>query len=257
MTSFLDFKLEVDAEAALRKLRRGGDLAAPYVFAAMRRALFDYRRTFIRGAHKSNPVKFGGRKNGFNSPSKANAQGRNNNAFLVRTYPLNEKTLKASEIDVAFFTNSEIAAMLEFGGTARPRRGRWLSIPTGVALQPNGKVRRYWSSPAMLKKYSSHVETKFAQRKGSRTAMILVDVANRRGQSRRRKGSKTASGRRRTRSSRKLQPSRWRPAWILVKSATTPAKLGFYDGWSRLGPRLVQQKIVSEARKYLREVWGQ
>lgn len=255
--SFVEIKMEVQAERAMKRLKAAGDLAAPYVYAALRRAMFDYRRTFVRGAHKSNPVKFGGGRNGFRAPAKANAPaGRN--GFVVRTKPSNERKLKMDDIEVKFDTTSEIAAILEYGGTARPKRGKWLTIPIGVARKPDGKVRRYWSSPSVLKKYSSHVETRFVQRRGSRTAVVLVDVANRTGTAKSRRQPKTAAGQQRKRKprARVAKPSRWRPAWLLVRTATTPAKLGFYDGWRKLGPNLVRAKVVAEFKNYMREVWG-
>lgn len=247
----IDLGFEISNERSRRLAQRltdAGDLAAPYIGAAMRRTMFAFRRDFIRGAHKSDPVKF--RRGGFNSPAAANATRGNVNSFLVETLPKsNEQKAKLNELEVSFYTRSKIAAALETGPTITPNAGgKWLAIPTGVALRANGKVKRYHSSPAMLKKYKK-VETRFVQRSSSR-AYVLLDVG--RGKIRK----KVYGPEKKRRKSRK-NTSRWRIAWVLVRKVKIPAKLGFLEGWARLGPKYFDVRIEKEFRRYMREVWGQ
>ena len=255
----LDFKFKIQDNGLFQRMQEHGDRVGPYVGAAMRRTFFAYRRQFIAGKHKSNPVKFGRRRGSFNSPSKTNAKARNANSFLIEFEPKDEKTAKLKDLRVAYYTRSLVAAYLEFGSKPKAKGSGWLAIPAGVALRTDGSARRYWSSPEMLKKHRRDVKTKFAQRRGG-TAMILVDVGN--------VGGKKAYGpqkhagygprtKRGNLQSKRDKKTRWRIAFRLVKKAKIDPKLGFLSAWDRLGPDMFDERIEKEYTKYMREVWGQ
>lgn len=66
------------------------------------------------------------------------------------------------------------AAMQEYGGTVRPKRGRWLAIPTGAALTASG-VPRYETARQVP-------GLRFVSIDGAR-ALLVRDVGGRRGRS--------------------------------------------------------------------------
>ncbi|MCA8970070.1 MAG: hypothetical protein KDC95_09815 [Planctomycetes bacterium] len=238
-----------DIQDWIQKLERGGEDAAPYAASAMRRTMFRYRKMFAEGQTSAQPIKFRGR-GGFYLPGAGNARGKVN-AFFLLGYPIRKTDdKKATWANTRFevFTRSKIAAAHEFGAKIAPKAGkRYLAIRTGYALQSDGRARRYWSSPAMLRKHFNF-PIRVVPARGGRPALLLVDVAN----VDKKKGSKKYLAER----AKADRRPRWRVAFKLIPRTRLKARLGFYRGFERLAPNLLAERLGKEYERFLREVYG-
>lgn len=66
------------------------------------------------------------------------------------------------------------AAIQEYGGTIRPKRGRFLAIPVGPAVTPAGVTRGGWESPR-----TAPAKLRFVPIRGGRMARLVIDRRNR------------------------------------------------------------------------------
>ena len=150
--------------------------------------------------------------------------------FFYRVFPANKKapagrTPDLSEISGETFTRSEVAEGLEFGGTHRPKGGRFLPIPIGITLDSLGRPKSKWVTPSKYRRASPKNDlVTFRRQPGG--PLVLHQ--------RRRKGkvANNAPGAvSRVGAQGDARRDVFLPAYVLVPRVTRRARLKFYDTW--------------------------
>lgn len=126
---------------------------------------------------------------------------------LAGSFSVTETGTTAATWSMTVGTTSKYAPMQEYGGTVRPVRKKWLTIPLDAALTPAGVLR----APAPMWR-----DTFFARSK--RGNLILFQKT----------GKKKIT-----------------PLFVLKKQTKIPARLGFFDTWGE--GKTKRGKILEEA----------
>lgn len=119
-------ELTVEADAVVRRLRRMGDRGPVILRKALSRTGAFHREKVTRN-------RFGP----YRGKSYANKLQRRSGELINRTgFAVTGNRLE--NMRLAMFNTAEHALIQELGGTIRPKRGTFLTIPTRAALTPGG-----------------------------------------------------------------------------------------------------------------------
>ena len=131
---------------------------------------------------------------------------------LAGSFSVTETGTTAATWSMTVGTTSKYAPMQEYGGTVRPVRKKWLTIPLDAALTPAGVLRAPapdWSDPGKKNTFFKW---------SKRGNLILF---------------------------KKTGKNQITPLFVLKKQVKIPARLGFFDTWGE--GKTQRGKILEEA----------
>lgn len=201
--------------------------------------------------------RFGGYRGGIIGPQLPNSRLQRRSGALAQAYKMDPPSATGLEMTSAIrkgMKGSVYAKMQEFGGTVKPKKGKFLTVPLPAALTPSGVLKgryRIRRSGGSASGYTTDAGDTFLFK--SKRGALLIGIKERRAAY----SSGVAVGyTEREATSGRGKKRELKAFYVLKRSVTIKPRFGFFDSWDKLERSTLPVLVNRASSRILKEGTG-